>query len=109
MGERVPPLTYLYAVIEAWTPETRPAPLRLLGGGQKPGLNNSATTQAQIQDLDLAHPKAYPIYELLEPVKGWALQNHGHRVSMTLGNSRMSISEGPVSMVVEARGPKPDQ
>ena len=38
------------------------------------GLTNSASTQAQIQGSELAHPNIYPIYELLEFMKGPALQ-----------------------------------
>ena len=29
-------------------------------------MTSSATTQAQIQGFELAHPNIYPIYELLE-------------------------------------------
>ena len=33
-------------------------------------LTNSATTQAQIQDFELAHPNIYPMYDLPECMKG---------------------------------------
>jgi hypothetical protein len=38
------------------------------------GLTNLATTQAQIQSFELAHPNIYLIYELLEHMKGLVLQ-----------------------------------
>ena len=34
--------------------------------GELVGLTNSATTQAQVQCFELAHPNIYPIYELLK-------------------------------------------
>ena len=45
-------------------------------------LISSATTQAQIQVFELAHPSIYPIYELLECVKGFVLQIQRCRISM---------------------------
>ena len=45
------------------------------------------TSQAQTQGFELAHPKIYPISELLEYMKG-LVQNHG--ISMTQGNNRVS-------------------
>lgn len=39
------------------------------------GLLNSAMTQAQIQGLELVQPNIYPMYELLENLKGPVLQN----------------------------------
>ena len=65
-------------------------------------LTNSATTQAQIQGFELAHPNIYPIYELLECVKVPVLQIQNYRISMTQGNDRISErspSEVPVLMV----------
>lgn len=56
-------------------------------------------TQAQIQGPELAHPNSYPIYDLLECMKGMGLSNHSHRISRTLGNSRISVrilGAGPV-------------
>ena len=38
----------------------------------------------------MAHPTIYPIYEQLEHMKGLILQNQNCRVSMTLGNNRIS-------------------
>lgn len=35
------------------------------------------------RQTDPGHPNTYPIYELLEHVKGWILQNQGCRISMT--------------------------
>ena len=46
-------------------------------------MTSSATTQAQIQGFELAHPNIYLIYELLEHVKGLTLQNQNCRISMT--------------------------
>ena len=51
---------------------------------------------------ELAHPNSYPIYELLERAKELVLQNRGHRIFMTLDNSRISErspGEGPELMV----------
>ena len=65
-------------------------------------LTNSATTQAQIQGFELAHPNIYPIYELLECMKGPVLQIQSCRISMTQGNNRISKrspSEDPVLIV----------
>ena len=36
---------------------------------------NSATTQAQIQGLELTRPNSYPVYEPLEHTKGLVLQD----------------------------------
>jgi hypothetical protein len=52
------------------------------------GLTNSATTQAQTQCFELAHVNIYPIYELLEGVKG--LQIQSCRISMTQSENRLS-------------------
>ena len=65
-------------------------------------LTNSATIQAQIQGFELAHPNIYPIYELLECMKGLVLQIQNYRISMTQGNNRISKrspSEDPVLIV----------
>lgn len=58
-------------------------------------------------------PPQHPSYhELLELVKGPVLRGHCHRISMTLGNGRISEKtqgKGPVLMVIaEARFLKPD-
>ena len=53
-------------------------------------LNNTATTQAQIQGFESIHPTIYPTYELLDHVKGPGLQNQSCRISTTCGNSRLS-------------------
>ena len=45
----------------------------------------------------MALPNIYPIFDLLERVKGLALQDHSYRIFMTWGNSRLSerrFSEG---------------
>ncbi|MEJ1279312.1 ST8 alpha-N-acetyl-neuraminide alpha-28-sialyltransferase 3 [Cricetulus griseus] len=62
-------------------------------------LTNPATTQAQNQHNELAHPNIHLIYELLEHVKGPDLQIQSCRMSTTQDNkkiSRRSPSEGPV-------------
>ena len=69
------------------------------GLGRANGLTRSNTSQAQIQDFELAHPNIYPIDELLEYMKGLVLQIQTHRVSMTYSNkwiSERSSSEVPV-------------
>lgn len=53
-------------------------------------LNNSATTQAQKQGFELAHPNNYPMNELLELGKSLLLQNQSCRISNTQGNIRIS-------------------
>ena len=37
----------------------------------------------------MAHPNTYPIYDLLELVKGLVLWNQSFRIFMTQGNSRI--------------------
>jgi hypothetical protein len=59
------------------------------------GLTNSATSQTQIQSLELAQPTIYPIYELLEYVKEPVLQKQSYKISMTQGNNP---GENPVLM-----------
>ena len=65
----------------------------------------SAITHANIQDFELAHPIIHTIYILWEHVKGLVLQNHSHRIYMTLcSNSRITkrnFSEGPISVVYQ--------
>lgn len=55
-------------------------------------MNSSATTQAQIQGSELAHPNIYPVYALLERVKGPVLQIQSciTKCSMTQVNNRIS-------------------
>ena len=58
--------------------------------------------KAQIQGLDLAHPKIHIICELLEPVKGSILQIQSCRISMTQDNDKItgrSPGEAPTLMV----------
>ena len=60
------------------------------------GLTNSATTQTQV------HPNTYPIYDLLDCVKGLVLQNQSCKISTTRGNNRiskMSPGEDPILIV----------
>ena len=70
---------------------------------QKSGqADSSATTQAQIQGFELAHPKIYIIHELLGHMKGPVLLIRSGRISMTQGNKRItgrSPSEEPALMV----------
>jgi hypothetical protein len=63
------------------------------------GQTNSAITQAQVYDFELSHPNIFPIYDLLEYVKGLGLQIQSCRFSMTKGNN--SISEK--SLVLKLR------
>ena len=37
----------------------------------------------------MVHPNIYPIYELLECMKGLVLQIQNYRISMTQGNNRI--------------------
>jgi hypothetical protein len=53
------------------------------------GLTNSANTQPLTQSFEMAHPNIYPIYELLEHMKGPDLQNRSCRIAMTQGNNRI--------------------
>lgn len=53
-------------------------------------LTSSATIQVHIRGFELAHPNIYPIYELLEHVKGPVLQIQSFRISMTQGNNRIT-------------------
>lgn len=57
--------------------------------GRAGRLSSSDTAQAQIQDFELDHPSIYPIYELLEPVKGLGLKSQSYRISMTQSNNRL--------------------
>lgn len=50
----------------------------------------TVTTQAQIQDFELAQPSIYPTYELLELVEGQVLQNQSCMISITPDNNRIS-------------------
>ena len=52
----------------------------------------------------MAHPNIYPIWDLLENVKGLVLQINTRRISMTwvgLGISQRSFGEGLVMMVCQ--------
>lgn len=51
-------------------------------------LTNSATTQVQIQGFELTHPNSCSIYELLECVKGLALQIQSCQISITQDNNK---------------------
>ncbi|KAL6035433.1 hypothetical protein STEG23_001178 [Scotinomys teguina] len=100
-GEMAPPLTM--------DMEELALPPHLKGPSQWSGPTNSATTQTYTLSLEIAHPNIYPIYDLLECVKGLFLWNNNHRISMTQGNSRISersLCEGDDEC---ARGLEPDQ
>jgi hypothetical protein len=51
-------------------------------------LTNSATSQALVQVFELVHPKLYPIYDLLEWMKGLSLQIQSCRISMTQSHNK---------------------
>jgi hypothetical protein len=53
---------------------------------------NSVASQAQIQGFELAHPNIYPVYDLLECMKGLVLQIQSFMISMTQGSSNISKS-----------------
>ena len=53
-------------------------------------LSSSDTSQAQIQVFELAHPNIYPIYELLELMKGPILQIQNYRISIIKVNNKIS-------------------
>ena len=62
-------------------------------------MTNSATIHPQMQGFELACPNIYPLYELLEHMKGPVLQNQSCKICMTQGNNRISKkshSEDPV-------------
>ena len=62
-------------------------------------LTNSDISQAQIQGFELVTPVSYPIYELLEGMKGPVLQIQNYRISTTQDDNRMlewSPSKVPV-------------
>ncbi|ERE80351.1 small conductance calcium-activated potassium channel protein 2 [Cricetulus griseus] len=64
----------------------------------------STHTYLSLQHCGLVHPNIYPIYDLLEFVKGPVLQNENCGISVTQAHSRisqMSFSEGPVMMVYQ--------
>ena len=62
------------------------------GCGRVGRLTGLDTTQAQVQNFELAHPNIYPIYELLKHMKEPVLHIQSCKISMTQSNSR--ISEG---------------
>ena len=70
--------------------------------GRAVGLSSSALSQAQIQGFELAHPNIYPIYDLLEHVKGPVLKIQSCKISTTQCINRpseMSVHEDPVLIV----------
>lgn len=80
--------------------------------GELEGLNNSVTTQAQIQGFVLVHLDIYPICTLLVYMKRLVLPIQSYRITMTQCNNRIpkkSLSEASVLMVYQKpRGLEPD-
>lgn len=73
-------------------------------------LTNLGTTQTQIQAFELAQSKTYPIYELLEYMKGLALQNQGlHDSGQQQDIQTKPGRETRIDSVAEAISFKPDQ
>jgi hypothetical protein len=64
--------------------------LALVVWAQESWQTDNPATQLQIQGFELAHLNIYSIYELLDFVKGLALQIQSCRISMTQGNNRIS-------------------
>ena len=64
-------------------------------------LTNPATTQAQNQGYELAHPNIHFIYELLAHVKGTNLQIQNIRISTTQDSriAKRSSTESPLLVV----------
>ena len=82
------------------------------GHGRAGRLTNSATTQAQIQGFELAHPNIYPTYKLLECVKGLDPQKQGcsiSRTQATTGYLREASVRAEYLWCAEAGGLEPDQ
>lgn len=69
----------------------RAGELALVAQAQEGWHHEQLRYREQIQDFKLAHPNFYPIYKLMEHVKGLVLQIQSFRISMTKGN--YSISE----------------
>lgn len=68
------------------------------------GWPRPTTHQVHIHSFELAHPNTYPIYDLLESMKGSVLWSHSCRISMTWGNSNISnrsFRKGPVLTVYQ--------
>jgi hypothetical protein len=68
---------------------------------------SSATTQAQIQGSELAHPNIYIICKWLRHMKGPVLLIQGCRLSMNQSNNgitRRNPSEHPILMVSQKPG-----
>lgn len=51
-------------------------------------LNNSATTEAQIQGFELTDPNIYPSINCWEYMKGSVLENQSYKIFITQGNNR---------------------
>ena len=51
-------------------------------------MTKSDTTQVQIQGFEMAHPNIYPIYELIQCLKGPVLQTQSCRISKITGYLR---------------------
>ena len=65
-------------------------------------LTGAVLESSGLNNFELVYPNIYPIYELLEHMKGLVLQIQSYRISMTQGNNRKSErspSEDPVLIV----------
>lgn len=72
-------------------------------------LNNTSTIQiqVQVQGLELAHPKPYHIYELLEHMKEPCPIDQCCKITMTQGSNGISQWRSSMRTVEEAKGLEP--
>ena len=77
------------------------------------GLNNYTASQVSIQGFEVIHHKIYPIYDLLEHMKGLVFHTKSCRVTMTQGNNKDVQEESQwrssIDSVAEGRDLKSDQ
>ena len=83
----------------------------LAGTNSRPRhLDNLTTIWAQIQHFEWVNTNIYFLFESLDCVKEPVLQNQSHRITMTLGNSRISFQQwSSADGVAEPRNLEPDQ
>lgn len=67
-------------------------------------MNNYTASQVSIQGFEFIHHKIYPIYDLLEHMKGLVFHTKSCRVTMTQGNN--IISARSLHQDEQARGLK---
>ena len=75
--------------------------------GEAGELTSSATTQAQIQGSELAHPRIYIIYKRLGHMKGPVSMIQSCRIFTTWGDNRITgrcPGEDPILMVSQKPG-----